>query len=233
MFGHHSLSETSFATDPFSLFFTPTGVSGTGAPGTTAAKGSANILVEGVFAQTGNAPILDTNNSLVTFESMLSAISSNLNSGVFAEETSIDLQQKLSASTLEGGILFQGTQTDVFLTSFNAATGQSNFAASDSISAISGQNNQGRATFGQPQGGLNFSGVGTTLQGVSATGEIGEATVWGIFLSTTTSYSTVSSSQSPSFSVVSPNQSPNFNKITPSQSPSYSPVTPSQNPTWE
>ena len=69
MFGHHSLSETSFATDAIDLFFTPTGVSVTGATFSSdyTVNASANVTIsQGVL---GDISLLADGNSSFFYNS--------------------------------------------------------------------------------------------------------------------------------------------------------------------
>lgn len=61
MFGHHSLSETSFGTDSIDLFFTPTGVAGTGSPGSLTVNSNANVTISTGVA--GEITLLANGNS--------------------------------------------------------------------------------------------------------------------------------------------------------------------------
>ena len=93
MFGHHSLSETSFATDAIDLFFTPTGVSVTGATFSSdyTVNSSANVTIsQGVLAD-GNSSFFTT----------LMGVSGTMDIGTALVWGLVQVDQTPSWSTLE------------------------------------------------------------------------------------------------------------------------------------
>lgn len=172
MFGHHSLSETSFGTDSIDLFFTPTGVVGTGSPAnaeevTVVATGSVSVL--GVFANTGSAPVLGSDNLEFTFAKAEALIAT------LEESAQASASASLAAASQAQGILFQSQETDDLLSELSSV---SSFSETNSTSGVAAENVQGRSLFGTMVATLNGSGVQTTNVGVSATGEIGQVIVW-------------------------------------------------------
>ena len=99
MFGHHSLSETSFATDAIDLFFTPTGVSVTGATFSSdyTVNASANVTIsQGVL---GDIRLLADGNS--SFFTTLMGVSGTMDMGTALVWGLVQVDQTPSWSTLE------------------------------------------------------------------------------------------------------------------------------------
>jgi hypothetical protein len=229
MFGHHSLSETSFATDAIDLFFNPTGVSGTGSTFSSdyTVNTSSNIFVLGTegFTGTGTAPVLGADGLEITSSKIELAIAE------LAVENQAAANASLAAASVAGNVLFQSQASDDLIENLGSVL---SFSETDSISDIAAQNTANRSLFGALVASLNGAGIQTTNVGVQGTMEIGRVLVWGnLEITQDPSYSEIVPSQTPSFSNVTPSQTPSFSNVTPSQTPSYSSVTPSHSPSWD
>tara|TARA_Y100001963_G_scaffold46683_1_gene65775 strand:+ start:57 stop:776 length:720 start_codon:yes stop_codon:yes gene_type:complete len=238
LFGHHSLSETSFGTDSVDLFFTATGIAATGGtfPKDTdfvmSAGSSISALEEG-YKDLGTAPILSFDELLLTKEETISKIESAFGFGQISATRKEELTSFADASSFSGGILYASNSSDKLVQGLKEDNIEE-FSETDSFSGVAAKNLQGRSLFGSMVATFNSSGIQTTNMGVVGTGEVGQVLVWGnLEISQDPSYTAITPSQSPSYSTVTPSQSPSYSQVTPSQSPSYSKVTPSQTPSWD
>ena len=225
MFGFFAVGETVIGSASVDLFFTPTGLAGTGSPGATTVVATGSVSVLGVFANTGSAPVLGSDNLEFTFAKAEALIAT------LEESAQVSASASLAAASQAQGILFQSQETDDLLSELSSV---SSFSETDSTSGVAAENVQGRSLFGTMVATLNGSGVQTTNVGVTGTTQIGQVLVWGnLEISQNPSYTTLTANQSPSYSTVTPGQSPSYSEVTPGQSASYSEVTPSQTPSWE
>ena len=222
MFGHHSLSETSFGTDSIDLFFNTTGLAGTGTTFSSdiTVNASSNLSILGIYQNTGSSVVLGNDGLEFTIAKAQGAISNakTLFGDAFDEATA---NSKLNASLSRDGILYQGESTDSFLEAVLA--GRSTAALFDernSFSNTAAQNTSNRPLFGAMVATLgSFHTTNVSLQ---ATSEIGRVLVWG----------NVEISQDPSYTANTSNQNANYSQVQPSQTPSHTEIKPTQTPTW-
>ena len=233
MFGHHSLSETSFATDAIDLFFTPTGVSGTGATfasdHTVSSQSILSIL--GEYENTGSSTVLGNDGLEFTIAKAQAAIlDAKALFGVDFDEVTATSQ--LNNSLSKDGILYQGQSTDIFLETVLAGRPTSSlFDELNSFSVILNLNTKDNPLFGAMV--TSLGSFQTTNIGVEAISEIGRVLVWGIVeISQDPSYTNITPNQTASYSQVQPNQTPSYSEVEPSQTPNHTNIIPSQTPTW-
>ena len=208
MFGHHSLSETSFGTDSIDLFFNTTGLAGTGTTFSSdiTVNASSNLSILGIYQNTGSSVVLGNDGLEFTIAKAQDAISNakTLFGDAFDEATA---NSKLNTSLSRDGILYQGESTDSFLEAVLA--GRSTAALFDERNSFS---------------------ITLSLQ---ATSEIGRVLVWGnVEISQDPSYTANTSNQNANYSQVQPSQTPSYSEVEPSQTPSHTEIKPTQTPTW-
>jgi hypothetical protein len=229
LFGHHSLSETSFGTDSIDLFFTPTGLAGTGATFTNdiTVNASSNLAIltkETVLSFTGlgTAPVLGFDGLEFTIAKAEEGIAR------LSVENQSAASASLAAASVQGNIFFQSEATDKLLKELESVQ---EFKDSDSFSNTAAQNTANRPLFGAMVATLgSFHTTNVSLQ---ATSEIGRVLVWGnVEISQDPSYTANTSDQNASYSQVQPSQTPSYSEVEPSQTPSHTEIKPTQTPTW-
>ena len=234
MFGHQSFSELPLSTVLFRIFVTPTGVSITATVDSSfvGVSGSAGIVVEKDFVETGTSTFRNASGSSVTEQDIR-----DLAAAQVVESTRIDILEKLGQQVRAGEQIFISSLAKEFFDTINSVS--ADFFDESTAQAASGAS-AARAQFGisvelgNMVSILNGGGILTNMQGVSGITEIGQVLVWGnIEISQDPSYTKITPNQTASYSQVQPSQTPSFSKVTPSQTPSYSLVTPNQSPSWD